>query len=624
MGSTFAGIEIGKRSIMAQNQAINTAGHNISNQDVEGYTRQRVNISSMEPIYQPDLSRELTPGQIGQGSMVQSIERLRDELVDGQIVAQTNQEGYWSTREKYYVMLEQIYNEPADISVRTNMDKFWDSWQELSIYPESKAARQAVVTRGESLIESINQQYTGLGAIGTLLDGDIQGTTKQVNDLAKQIAGLNEQIVRSRAMGDNPNDLLDRRDLMTEKLSSLINVTVDQRDPDEYIVQTGGFTLVQGSAARSFAVVPQVENNGYGKVVWADTGYEAKFAGGSLGSLIELRDVDVRQEMQGINTMTMNFIDLVNDVHRNGVGANGKTNLDFFVERPYVNNVAGNVDTNGDGVEDSSFLFRMSGTNTLKPKEQIGLEGTVTISGKSGNIDVPYYPSDTVETVINRINNSDGEVKAYLDRNDRLVLKSPPSSDMQNPDFVIRHVEDSGHFLAGYAGLLQGSGAENAYDFAVADAASGLANGAQFSVSPTSNPSAYIQINPALKTDVLSIAAAIPANEGLLESGDGNAALAIASMRNSQVMIGNSRTFDDFFAEAVTNVGLKGEQAELNYKSQTTIMADLRILRESVSGVNIDEELSDIIKFQHGYNAAAKFISIVDELLDTVINRMGV
>ena len=89
-------------------------------------------------------------------------------------------------------------------------------------------------------------------------------------------------------------------------------------------------------------------------------------------------------------------------------------------------------------------------------------------------------------------------------------------------------------------------------------------------------------------------------------------------------MIGYSRTFDDYFADSVTNVGLKGEQAENMLLSQNSIMNDLRGLRDSISGVNIDEELADIIKFQHGYNAAARFVTVIDEMLDTVINRLGV
>lgn len=633
MASSFAGIEIGKRSLMAQNQSIMTAGHNISNADNEGYSRQRVNLRAFDPLYRPDLTREERPGQVGQGIDVQSVTRIRDELLDIRITAQANLESYWETRDKYYSMLEKLYNEPDDISIRTTMDKFWDSWQELSVYPESQAARQAVVSRGESMVNGVKQRFIGLQGVAAMINGDIEATVKQVNDFSLQIAEINKEIIRSEAMGDYPNDLYDRRDLMVEKLSKLINITTDRRDPDEFMVHIDGHILVQGGAARTYDVVPLTDNNGYTKVVWADTQNDAFFAGGSLGALIELRDVDIRTEVQNLNTVAMNFADLVNDIHRNSVGANNVTGLDFFIEEPFVANTLGNYDRNGDGAEDSTYIFRISGSNELHLQEQTGLAGVMTFSGIGGNVDVPYYATDTVETVINRINDSSSEVKAYLDRNNRLVLKAVTASSPDNPDFVIRHVEDSGFFLTGYAGLLAGSGEENAYDFNQANAVNFLTaavregedgNAAQYAVAPVLNPAGYMSVNKDIQKDVLSVAAGKAGHNGVVEAGDGSSAVEIAALRNNPVMIGRSRTFDDYFAESVTNVGLKGEQAQTNLLSQNAIMADLRDLRDSISGVNIDEELADIIKFQHGYNAAAKFISVVDELLDTVINRLGV
>lgn len=622
MANSFAGIELGKRSIMAHTQQIQTAGHNISNADTEGYTRQRVQVKTFDPIYRPDLTRAETPGQIGQGTTIESISRLRDELLDQRIVSQSNQESYWETREHYYTMIEQVYNEPDDISVRSNMDKFWQSWQELSVYPESKAARQAVVTRGETLAESISQHYKSLAGIGTLINGDIEAVTRQINDYARQIAAINGEIVRSKAMDDNPNDLLDRRDLLVEKLSSLANITTDTRDDDEFMVHIEGQVLVQGSVARQFELVANTDNNGYDSVVWSDTRLLADVKSGKLGALLELRDVDVRNEIQSLDTMAMNFSDLVNDVHKAGIGANNVTGLDFFVQYPFVTDVKGNYDRDGDGAVDSSFIFRFTGTNALNPQDKVGLDGVMTLSGKNGNITVPYYANDTIEAVIARINDSEGEVKAYLDRNNHLVLKATTAMAMDNPDFVIRHVEDSGLFLAGYSGILSGSGAENAFDFARADAVDFLS--ASYSVAPVLNPSDYIAVNPAVKNDVNSVAAAFPTPQGRAVLGDGRAAVEIAAIRNTDVMIGSSRTFDDYFAESVTNAGLKGEQAENMLLSQNAIMNDLRDLRDSISGVNIDEELADIIKFQHGYNAAARYVTVIDEMLDTIINRLGV
>lgn len=608
---------------MAHTDAITTAGHNISNANTEGYSRQRVNLKEFDPLYKPDLERLERKGMIGQGMDAQSIERVRDEMLDQRITSIQHEESYWDTRSKYYTMIEAVYNEPEEVSIRSNMDKFWEGWQELSMHPENQAARQAVVTRGESLTDAIRSKWDNLSGIGSLINSDIEATVRQVNDYAKQIAAVNTEIVRSRAMGDNPNDLLDRRDLLVDKLSKLVNITTDQRDSDEFMVHLDGQVLVQGGVARGFDLETVLDNNAYSKLVWEDTRLDANVSSGSLGALIELRDVDIRNEIQGLNTVTMNFADLVNDVHRNAYGANNVTGLDFFTERPFIENVNGNFDSDGDGQFDKSYVFRFTGNTKLDMQEQIGLEGIMTFSGPSGNVEVAYHPTDSVEAVINRINDSNGEVKAYLDRNNHLVLKATTAKAIENPDFVIRHVEDSGFFLTGYSGILQESGANGAYDFNQSDAVSALRT-QDFSVSPVLNPAGYIEVNQAIRNDVMSVAAAFMDASGNVNSGDARAAVEIAAIRNTKIMIGSDRTIDDYFADSVTNVGLKGEQAENNYNSHLAIMNDLRSMRDSISGVNIDEELSDILKFQHGYNAAAKFITVWDNLIDTVINRLGV
>ena len=386
MGSTFSGIELGKRSIMAHTDAITTAGHNISNANTEGYSRQRVNMKEFDPLYRPDLERAERASMIGQGIDTQSVERIRDEMLDGRITSIQNEETYWKTRSDYYSMIEAVYNEPEDVSIRFNMDKFWESWQELAMHPENQASRQAVVSRAESLTDSIRSKWDSLSGIGSLINSDIEATVKQVNDYANQIAAINGEIVRSRAMGDNPNDLLDRRDLIVDKLSKLINITTDQRDSDEIMVHLDGQVLVQGGVARNFDLLTPTDNNSYSKLIWKDTGLDARVSGGSLGALIELRDVDIRNEIQSLNTMTLNFSDLVNDVHRNAYGANNVTGLDFFTQRSFVENVNGNYDSDGDGSFDRSYIFRFTGTTTLNPQEQIGLEGVITLNGKDQSV----------------------------------------------------------------------------------------------------------------------------------------------------------------------------------------------------------------------------------------------
>ena len=627
MTSTFTGIQIGKRGVMAHQDALNVTGHNLVNMNTRGFSRQRVEFSAFEPIYLPGLSRAQTAGQIGQGVISNNITRIRDELLDRRIVAQAGSQGYWQARDRYIREMERIYLEPGSNSIRGNMDAFWDAWQELSLRPSDIAPRHAVLQRGRTLLDGIQQRYHDLQTLQNRADEEIRMTVFQINDLTRQIAGLSETIQKIQAQGDNPNDLLDRRDLLVDELSSKINITVDRRDPDEFMVHTNGSILVQGRISRPLDLALNRET-GYADIVWSDIRTDLEFRNdgrsGSLGALVNLRDNTIRSEIQTLNNMTMNFVSLVNEVHERAYGINGVTGHQFFTEHPFVTNINGNYDRSGDGEYDSSFIFRVSGTNALDPRAHIGLAGVITLSGPHGNVDISYFPTDTVADVINRINSSGAEVTARLNREGRLTMTATPSANWENPDFVIRHIEDSGRFLEGYAGLLAASGPEGAFSWNVPDAVNALVGGpADWQVAPIAHPSGWIQVNPELLRDPLAVAAGFGENGRPASPGNGDAAQAIAAIRNTEVMVGQYRTFDDYFEVSVGRIGLWGEQSMIALETHNQIMRQLHEMRQSVSGVSIDEELANMIKFQHGYAAAARFITVVDSMLDIIINRMG-
>jgi flagellar hook-associated protein 1 FlgK len=624
------GIEIGKRGVQAHQQALNVTGHNLTNASTEGYSRQRIEMSAFDPIYMPGLNREETPGQIGQGTTVERIQRVRDQLLDKQIAAQSSAEGYWQARDPYIRMMDNVYLEPGEKSIRSKMDEFWDAWQELAAYPADTAPRTAVLERGKTLIDGIHRRYQALKGFQTMADEDIQLTVGRVNEISREIAALNGDITRVKAQGDNPNDLLDRRDLLVDKLSSVIDVTVDNRDPDEFMVHTAGFVLVQGKIGRQFGLERNTDTEGYSRIIWQETGEQIQFRGGSLAALVEMRDVTIEDEIQTLDNMTMNFADLVNEVHREGYGINGATGNNFFSEYPFVTNVNGNYDRDGDGTYDTSYIYRINGTNALESQAQVGLEGELSLSGpEGGNVQVPYYSTDTVQDIVTRINNSGAEVAARLNRDGFLSLKATAAStveglDRQNPDFVIRHIEDSGHFLGGYAGIFAGPGPGGTYDWAQADAVAALRGGAEnYALAPIAHPSGWIEVNPSLLRDPGSVASGFGFNGHSANQGNGDAAAAIAAIRNTPVMVGRLGTFDDYFADAAGRIGMLGEQTSRALETENLIMKQLRGMRDSISGVNIDEELSNMIKYQHGYAAAARFITTVNSLLDTLI-RMGV
>lgn len=623
MGSTFSGIELGKRGLQSHSQALSTVGHNLQNASTEGYSRQRVRMGTYDPLYRPQLNREERPGQIGQGNQIVTIERLRDNLLQDRVLAQGDEIGYWETRDRYLLMLENLYNEPNDTSVRDLMDNFWNGWQELSLNPVPEN-RQVVLRRGESLMAGINSKYTKLDEIRRMINTDVMVSVDNVNRRLQDISSLNVEILKVQAMGDNPNDLLDSRDLLVEELSEYMNITVENRDPDEFQIHSGGLELIQGEQVFLLEAVANPDNDSFYDVRWAHNGEKTNFQNGKLVSLIEMRDVEVRGEIQDLDTLALNYTDMVNDIHSSAWTQNGQTGVDFFTSIPYINNISGNYDRSGDGEIDSTYVFKLSGTHELDLQQQVGLEGELTLNGENNNLTIPYYSSDTVGDIIDRINNSQSEVVATLDFNNKLTLKASPAAEMDNPDFVIRHVEDSGQFLVGYSGVLAESGNDGAFRWDQANAVLALADSADYTVTPLRNPSNWIRVNEEILNDPSSIAAGFGENGRTSMPGAGDAALAIASIRHKQVMIGQMTNLDDYFANSVAEIASKGEQAESTLGKEMITMKSLKEEQQSISGVNIDEEFSEMIKYQHGYNAAARFVTTIDKMLDTIINRMGV
>lgn len=629
-GSTFSGLEIGKRGMSVHQTALGVTGNNISNLNTEGYSRQRVRITQADPLYMPALNRDGAKGMLGQGPEVAEINRVFDVLHENQLLSTNDNLGYWESRDTYIKRLEDIYAEPNEAgSIRVAMDNFWSSWQDLASNPENLSSRTVVAQNGAALAEAINLRFTRLDEQRILANDEIKATVEEINQKATEIASLNASISSAKALGDEPNDLMDKRDLAVAKLSKIVPLTVNHADRDEFQVHVDGRVLVQGDRTTKLIASEDLDNEGNIKVDWAtkdltDDPYIAKT--GKLASLIEVRDNDITTEIKKIDSLAVSYADMVNDLHRSGAGLNEETGLDFFVQEPIIENVNGNYDANRDGQDDSSYLFRMTGVNSVKPADSIGLDGTIILSGANGNIEIPYTADDTVEAVISRINYSGAEVSARIDSNGKIALKGTMSQNPDNPDFVIRHVEDTGSFLTGYAGLLNASGADGAYQSNQINATTALRldQGVNYAISPLRHPSAWLAVNENIKGDLNNIAAAKVNLSGEAAVGDNLLAIGIADLRHEKVMIDRLTSMDDFFADSASIIGSKGMESGNSLSAFTSIQANLQDVKESISGVNINEEFADMIKFQHGFAANAKFISTMDSMLDTIINRLKI
>ena len=199
--------------------------------------------------------------------------------------------------------------------------------------------------------------------------------------------------------------------------------------------------IVQGQKYEQLNLNAQAENNGYYDVSWKD-GEKVALRGGELAGLIDLRDNDLYYEIKKIDSFAANVTDLVNEIHRDGFGANGKTGNNFFVEFPFTSDPLGNFDRNRTGTDDSTYLFRISGSNKLDLNDKIGIQGQMNINGAT----VAYNATDTLQEVIKKINESGARVNAFLNPEGKLTIKADFQQNNTNPDFVLQHLEDNGMF----------------------------------------------------------------------------------------------------------------------------------------------------------------------------------
>ncbi len=632
MVSTFHGIEMGKRSLITHTQAMNVTGQNLNNVNTEGYSRQVIHLNEYEPIYMPDMTRAETSGQMGQGVISARISRVRDVLIDNRMIFEHKDFGYYEVRNKYLEQVELVYSEPTiyngsqmTTTLRTSFDEFMSSWGDLANNPNEDSARIALLEKANIMTNSVRHHYEQLHDIRSNIDMEIVNTVETINSLSAKIAHLNDRILRSEAMGDNPNDLLDQRDRHIDELSKIADIQISREDHDELIIYIGGRHLIQGQKYEKLNLVSQADNEGYHDIFWAD-GSKLAIRGGRLAGLVDLRDVDLYTEIKKVDSFAVNVTDLVNDIHRDGFGKNKTTGNNFFTQFPYTSDPTGNFDRNQDGIDDSTYIFRVAGGNEVQASDKIGIAGTMTIN----NVEIAYYDTDTVGNVIDRINESDAHVSAFINQQGKFTIKADYSLDNNVPDFVLQNISDDGLFLTGYTGILSESGENGAFVWNETDQVDKFTNNAGWAIAPKVHPSAYMKVEDKIQADNAYIATASGVDvdgDGAKDVsngiGDSTIAIKIASIKHERVMVGMSQTFTEYFESVVSDVGSRASAAEKGYKSSELLVQNLDNIRKSISGVNLDEEFANMIKYQHGYNATAKIVSEMDKMIETLIFRLG-
>lgn len=358
MRATFMGLELGKRSIMAQQTSLDVTGHNIANANTVGYTRQEANLVTTRPYHTPMLTGSTKVGQLGTGAEVADIRRLRDAFVDNQIRNENKTSGYWTAMQDSLSKIEVILNEPTETGLRGVMDMFWMSWQDLSAHPESEAVRSVVAQRGTALADAVNHSFRQLKELKEDVNAAVKVKVEEVNSIATQIKDLNQQILSITIAGKQPNDLLDKRDLLIDQLSEIADIKVyEDNNTGMITVQLGGRNLVQDVDCNSLDV--QTDMDGMYMVVWEDTGIKTLINGGELRGLLDARGKTrlnqdaysnykevIPDMIDKLNTLAKTIMLKTNAIHRGGYSLNNKTGkpdgTNFFNEPEDILNFDGN------------------------------------------------------------------------------------------------------------------------------------------------------------------------------------------------------------------------------------------------------------------------------------------
>ncbi|SDS98585.1 flagellar hook-associated protein 1 FlgK [Paenibacillaceae bacterium GAS479] len=512
MASTFHSIETAKRSLFTQTTALNTTGHNISNANTEGYSRQVVNMKAASSIEAFGVNRSNAPGQLGTGVEFSNIERIRESFLDAQFREENSIKSGWDIQLGTLEKLQTIFNEPSDSGIRTVMQNFWNSWSDLSKDPENITARTIVKENALALTDAFNQISRQLGQLQNDLTSNVEMKAGEVQNHLTSIADLNRSIAKIEGLGDNANDLRDQRDLLTDKLSKIIGITVANGEQG-YSISMGGQILVEG-----FEVAATV-NGATLTAAFAGGG----LTGGEVYGMLRSRDVYVSDYTQKLDLLARTM-------------AEGDVKMTL---------------PKGSVLPEGTVLDGVTYTGVSRVLTE---DIQVTVKGLNGLHQLGYSMQ----------NGPDGK-----------PLTGPP--------------------------------------FFSASGGSSLITAGNISLNST------ILDNPALIATSLKTS-----GDGSVVKGNNTLALLMSKLNTGKFNVGTSGTLDSAYAALIGQLGVQTQEAARQADNSNSLLTQVDMRRQSVSGVSLDEEMSELLKFQHAYNAAARFMTTFDELLNKLITGTGV
>lgn len=565
MQSTFSGLNTMVNGIYTQRLGLNTVGHNISNSNTEGYSRQTAHAAATPSSEVYTLAGA---SQVGNGSTVTSVIRARDIYADRQYWKENSTDGYYNGKANNYAKIESIFNDSDNSGIQDAMEKFYQAWQDCSTTASSDTSRQNVINAGQNFAQSLQTAAKQTKEQIDSLYDDISLSVVKMNRLMGQVVELNKNISGIEATGAHANDLRDQRDLIVDQLTSMTDITVYESANGMYTLVSNGTTLVNGITKVDLEMSAPKNNTTYSlsdyDIMIKQTGTVYTPGSGELKAQFEAVAEDKGYIDQVANMAAFMFTTM-NDQHKAGYGIDGSK------DKPFGNaNAKDNATTGLNFYGESDKIFEWD--------------------AKNGKLDVYNKKADGTKDNASKESLSGMQILEILTVNSELTATD------------------------GHKKLATRSGERDTDGKLLYQAAAGgtTTDVTQAKKDAKGNPLPVDVNGTGDGSNAVWVAALFNCERDKTSP----------EVNGTDRLIGNGSLYS-YYNTSMTTMGSDASNMNGRVKFQSGVMDQVENLRSSTNGVNWDEELSNMITFQQGYSACSRCLSAMDECLDKLINGTG-
>ena len=592
MSSLLTSFGTGVSGIRVAQSGLNVSAHNIANTDTEGYVRQQLIVSDHK--YLTNYNENVGLSQVGLGSNVALVLQRRSEFLDVQFREESGRLSFYEVRSETVSEMEDLFGEMDSESFANDIMSIWSAFQELSKTPDDITSRELLVSESDAFLEKCKTLYKQIGEYQTNLNTKIKDCVSAINDISERIHKLNCDIVYYQATEQRPNDLYDARNLLLDELSKYVPIHTDEYSDGVVTVSIEGIPLVTADSFYTMTTEKINPGSDLLKPVWENNGGGDVFREGLSFSTEAKTDIGM---LKGILITRGSFTGKYTDVPDKPV------ETDYLNEAGILDKVAYKKAMNdyNDRIAYYNEMVRPSVITTLQAQLDTLVHGMVT------TVNDALCPNKEIEII-----------------------------NVQGQKELIK-VLDEEHAPVGCNGSIGNELFKRANTEIYVSETVTLSNGQRAEVMRYQEESTddvfslYTLSQIEINADIVVDSAYLP----LLENDGSGFAGGYASAHltnlldkwndNQLVLEPESNTlynFRDYYVGMIGGLGTTGRIANNYIDSETTLVQSVEGQRQSLVGVSTDEELVDLIKFQHMYNACSRYITVVDEMLESLITSL--